>query len=615
MKLKIKFYLLVVAVSAITLSLVLFLLSSFSKIIEVMEYQKDLLENQSYFQDLISYTDEVQLRGVEVQNLSKDWEAKIGLIESSIEDIKVNPVRKMLEPEVNELIEQALNSWGVLEPHLQNLTDSYAEIVDLKYSAQLLTRILQSGFIGAVNSIGDNEDTAYLQFKLSVASNVTGVIQMVYNIFEKRYSEVTQNLSLYVDSIVRQFTLIAIISSIIALIAVFFAVMILSKRLVRRVIVTQKMASSMSDKNLIHRLNVEGHDEIAALMENLNITVDIFNSFFTSVKESSDVAKSKGQLISSAAAETASATHEINSNVESLKKQFDVLDTAVNHSIKSLTDMSQAAKTLVENNHAQAALIKDSNTAIGKIAETVEVISAQAEEKTRSAKEIQFLVADGDEKMAAANTLLDDTAAQLDEISEVVTIINGIAEQTNILSMNAAIESAHAGESGKGFAVVAEEIRTLAESTTENSKRISTAIMAIIKNVKDAGVTSKEAAKAFLRVSEQAKDMMVSLQDITSGVQNVDTQTKHITNMTNQISVLTEKITAFSAQLTRSQSLTSDQVHTMGDIFAEALTGIQEIKAGTDDIVSRMSEVNSLSSESYEKMTELGASLSQFVTK
>lgn len=615
MKLKIKFYLLVVAVSAITLSLVLFLLTSFSRIIEIMEFQKDLLENQSYFQDLISYTDEVQLRGVEVQNLSKDWEAKIGLIESSIEDIKVNPVRKMLEPEVNELIEQALNSWGVLEPHLQNLTDSYAEIVELKYSAQLLNRILQSGFIGAVNSIGDNEDTAYLQFKLSVAANITGVIQMVYNIFEKRYSEVTQNLSLYVDSIVRQFTLIAIISSIIALIAVFFAVMILSKRLVRRVIVTQKMASSMSDKNLTHRLKVEGHDEIAAFMENLNITVDIFNSFFTSVKESSDVAKSKGQLISSAAAETASATHEINANVESLKKQFDVLDTAVNHSIKSLTDMSQAAKTLVENNHAQAALIKDSNTAIGKIAETVEVISAQAEEKTRSAKEIQFLVADGDEKMAAANTLLDDTAAQLDEISEVVTIINGIAEQTNILSMNAAIESAHAGESGKGFAVVAEEIRTLAESTTENSKRISTAIMAIIKNVKDAGVTSKEAAKAFLRVSEQAKDMMVSLQDITSGVQNVDTQTKHITNMTNQISVLTEKITAFSAQLTRSQSLTSDQVHTMGDIFAEALTGIQEIKAGTDDIVSRMSEVNSLSSESYEKMTELGASLSQFVTK
>lgn len=615
MKLKVKFYLLVLSVSVITLSLVTFLLVNFSGIITIMEYQKDLLENQGYFQDLISYTDDVQLRGVEVQKISKDWEEKVELIESSIHDIKINPVRKKLKPEVNELIEQALNSWGVLEPHLQNLTDSYAEIVELEYSSQLLTRILQSGFIGAINSIGDMEDTTYLKYKLSVAANVTGIIQMVYEIFEKRYAEVTESLSVYVDSMIAGFTLISILSSLIALVAVFFAVMILSRRLVRRVIVTQKMASMMSDKDLTSRLKEEGHDEIADLMGNLNITVDIFNRFFKSVKESSDVAKNKGQSISSAAAETASATHEINSNVESLRKQFDILDTAVKQSVQSLNDMSKAAKTLIENNQAQANLINESNTAMGQIAQTVEVISLQAEEKSRSAKEIQYLVADGDEKMSAANTLLDETTEQLDEISEVISIINGIAEQTNILSMNAAIESAHAGESGKGFAVVAEEIRTLAESTTENSKRISTAIMAIIKNVKEAGMSSKEAAKAFLRVSGQAKDMMTSLQDITAGIQNVDTQTKHITSMTNQIAQLTDKITQFSGQLTSSQSLTSEQVHTMGDIFAEALTGIQEIKAGTDDIVARMTEVNSLSSDSYDKMTELGASLAQFVTK
>jgi len=614
-KLKVKFYLLVLSVSVITLSLVTFLLVNFSGIITIMEYQKDLLENQGYFQDLISYTDDVQLRGVEVQNLSKDWKQRIVVIEESIQHIENNPVRKKLTPQANELIDQALNSWGVLAPHLDSLSNSYEEIVELVYSTQLISRIQQTGFISAIASIGEMEDTTYLKYKLSVAANVTGIIQMVYEIFEKRYAEVTESLSVYVDSMIAGFTLISILSSLIALVAVFFAVMILSRRLVRRVIVTQKMASMMSDKDLTSRLKEEGHDEIADLMGNLNITVDIFNRFFKSVKESSDVAKNKGQSISSAAAETASATHEINSNVESLRKQFDILDTAVKQSVQSLNDMSKAAKTLIENNQAQANLINESNTAMGQIAQTVEVISLQAEEKSRSAKEIQYLVADGDEKMSAANTLLDETTEQLDEISEVISIINGIAEQTNILSMNAAIESAHAGESGKGFAVVAEEIRTLAESTTENSKRISTAIMAIIKNVKEAGMSSKEAAKAFLRVSGQAKDMMTSLQDITAGIQNVDTQTKHITSMTNQIAQLTDKITQFSGQLTSSQSLTSEQVHTMGDIFAEALTGIQEIKAGTDDIVARMTEVNSLSSDSYDKMTELGASLAQFVTK
>ena len=105
MKLKVKFYLLVVSVSVITLSLVAFLLVNFSGIITIMEYQKDLLENQSYFQDLISYTDDVQLRGVEVQNLSKEWEQRIVVIEESIKNIQDNPVRKKLTPEANELIE------------------------------------------------------------------------------------------------------------------------------------------------------------------------------------------------------------------------------------------------------------------------------------------------------------------------------------------------------------------------------------------------------------------------------------------------------------------------------------------------------------------------------
>ena len=145
MKLKVKFYLLVVSVSVITLSLVAFLLVNFSGIITIMEYQKDLLENQSYFQDLISYTDDVQLRGVEVQNLSKEWEQRIVVIEESIKNIQDNPVRKKLTPEANELIEQALNSWGVLAPHLDSLSRSYEEIAALEYSSQLISRIHQIG--------------------------------------------------------------------------------------------------------------------------------------------------------------------------------------------------------------------------------------------------------------------------------------------------------------------------------------------------------------------------------------------------------------------------------------------------------------------------------------
>lgn len=614
MKLKAKFYLLVVCVSLITILLAVFLLVNFSNITSMMKYEKSLLQNQGYFKDLISYTDAVRLRGLEIKELKPGWDEKLEIIRKSINDIQNNTVRTLLSDDENELIDQALKSWEVLEPHLESLTEAYQELSEFEYSSELLDRIRNNGFISAVESTDDDDLSPYFLYTLASAGKVTKVITTVYDIFEKRYREVTNRLSSYVALIIAQFTIISIIVSILAAIAVFISVMFLSRQLISRVTKTQNMASRLAEKDLTRKMKEEGHDEITDLMKNLNHTVDILNNFFKAVKETSEVAQSKGRLISSAASDTASATHEINSNVESLRKQFGTLDYAVKHSISSLQEMSNAAQVLISNNNEQSSLIKDSTHGIAQIAQNVEVISNQAEEKTKSAQEIQFLVADGDEKMNAANSLLSETTSQLDEISEVVELINGIAEQTNILSMNAAIESAHAGESGKGFAVVAEEIRTLAESTTENAKRISSAIFAIIKNVKDASLTSKDASKAFSRVSEQAKDMMISLQDITNGVQNVDIQTKNVTSVTKKIAELSEKINEFSEQLSESRNVTFEQIQIMSDVFSEALTGIEEIQVGTGDIVERMTDVNSLSSESYDKIAELGSSLKEFVT-
>ena len=156
--------------------------------------------------------------------------------------------------------------------------------------------------------------------------------------------------------------------------------------------------------------------------------------------------------------------------------------------------------------------------------------------------EMHAYVADGDEKISATNEILGKIAQQLDEVYEVVTIINNVAEQTNLLSMNAAIESAHAGEAGKGFGVVAEEIRSLAEETSENADKISKVVNAIVVAVENANESSQAAFDAFEKVSNHADQIIGALQEISGGIGKIDNQMQQIKDRSDETSTAADEM-------------------------------------------------------------------------
>ena len=246
-------------------------------------------------------------------------------------------------------------------------------------------------------------------------------------------------------------------------------------------------------------------------MTNLNEMISQINDFFVIVKTTASKAISSGYQINDSANSTAAATSQIDERLDSINKEFESISNVVTQAMEAISQMNNHISILVDNSKTQNIALTESNEAVNEVVGTLENINDMSKKRTQSALEMKNYVQDGDEKISATKKLLNDINNKLDEVKNVVTIINSVANKTNLLAMNAAIESAHAGEAGKGFGVVAAEIRSLAEATQTNSVRISEVVQNIVNAVSLANDSSKEASVAFSKVSAQSEVIVSSL--------------------------------------------------------------------------------------------------------
>jgi methyl-accepting chemotaxis protein len=617
MKLNTKFSLLVIWIGVQTVALSLLLIFIYNHELALKNYQLELSRAQYAYERLSGFTDNVNARGIDMDTMAADWKIRFDDADNRIEYIVKSPVRKNMDKNMIDTINTMSTFWSVLRSQLNDLSDIYNQLAVLPVSQDFKKSVKQSGFRTAISLFRTKEKVTDVEFLINSTQLHITMIYSAQSNFSSIVSDLSKKMSEMVDRECRTTNLIMIVLMILSSLIMALIVRHNMHSVTKRIKEIIKTAGRLADKDftVFDSISINQKDEVGELQRNLSNTVENLNNFLTGVKKSAVNAEKSSQSINGSAEETAAATHQINANIESMTQQFDTLRRAVDLSMKSISEMNQVSTVLVQDNTVQSRSIAESNSAVNEMAKTLNDVNEMAVAKAKSASEMQDFIADGDNKISATNTLLEEINGQLDEVSEVVTIINAIAEQTNLLSMNAAIESAHAGDAGKGFGVVAEEIRTLAESTGENAKRITDSIYAIIDKVKQANETAGNASEAFTKVSESANDMISSLSDISSGIASVDETARKISERTNGIADSSDKIKGYCTKLTGQQDVVSKQMASMNQIFSEALAGISEIRTGTEDIVQRMLSVSGMSSDSCVQMNKLGLILSEFKTK
>ncbi|MDR3247547.1 MAG: methyl-accepting chemotaxis protein, partial [Treponema sp.] len=294
----------------------------------------------------------------------------------------------------------------------------------------------------------------------------------------------------------------------------------------------------------------------------------------------------KGQAINQSAGitETGGAIERIMLNVNALNGRIAVQADSVSQS-------SSAIEEMLANIHAVVETLVKNTASINTLAESSEISRSDLQKVSADIQEI--------EKESAG-------------LLEINAVMKNIASQTNLLSMNAAIEAAHAGEAGKGFAVVADEIRKLAESSSEQSKTIG-GILKIIKTSIDT-ITQSTAVvlERFETIEEEVKTVSNQENSIRSAMEEQEQGSQHILEAVTQLREITGEVQRESTAMTEESNMVIRQSKDLEKTAFEVANGMDEMATGAEQINTAVIRVNEISEENRGDIDVLAEELARF---
>jgi methyl-accepting chemotaxis protein len=289
---------------------------------------------------------------------------------------------------------------------------------------------------------------------------------------------------------------------------------VITRSVVLPLMKTNTTLSQIAEGDLTQRIAITSTDEVGQMASNFNAFADKLQSMITKISESTS------ELIM-AAEGMATVTNQTSSGVQNQKIATEQVATAINEmsaTVQEVATNAAYASTSASDANDES---KEGNRVVN---ETIKAIENLANEVNVSAEVI--------------SKLKDDSV----NIGAVLGVIKSIADQTNLLALNAAIEAARAGEQGRGFAVVADEVRTLAQRTQESTSEIESLIMLLQTGTEESvNVMGKSRNNAYETV-EQAKAAGKSLASITNAVENILQVNINIATATEEQSAVAEEI-------------------------------------------------------------------------
>jgi methyl-accepting chemotaxis protein len=363
------------------------------------------------------------------------------------------------------------------------------------------------------------------------------------------------------------------------------------------------------------RLRVGGNDEFGNISEQLNDMVGNFSEVIAQIKDTARGANRMKAEVENASLESAAGATEMAGNIGSIVHQIEDVTSNLTRSAQATGEISSSIQRLTEDISRQTSSVDQTSVASEEMSASITRVSEISGKREQAALLLKEMTEREVSRFESLTSLIADNIRDIEQINEIIGIIDGIAGQTNLLAMNAAIEAAHAGKAGKGFAVVSDEIRKLAESTNENSKMIKETVRTVSSRIYQIGGDSEESKKAFETIRKEAEVSSQTMAEVSRAMSELALTSSEMSRTMIEMAQTSTAIQTESKEISKNTEQVNEAITKIERLGSELRNGILEIELESEHLSGNVTKIRDLNMQNSISIEELNSKIEVFKTE
>lgn len=375
------------------------------------------------------------------------------------------------------------------------------------------------------------------------------------------------------------------ISAIVVLIAIIIS-FIKGRRLMRPLVKVSTIIEDVANGNIDADFSVvkESNDEIGLIIEKMKELTQSLGSIVGKIRNSSDTMSSNSYELNDTSSQTLAANNEISKAVEDVAEGSTGMAASISKINENLLEMSNETK--------------DINASVDEIKNQTVAVQDSSKIMNDKIKSMQDSSHKMDEGISAISKRIETVNTTVDKVSNIVSVIEEISSETNLLSLNASIEAARAGDAGKGFAVVAQEIRVLSDNTNTELENIKQIISSLVEECRYCVQASGTIVEDNAKQKEEIKAVLDEFGSLDEQIQKTAEKADEIEELVTAMIELNDDITKSSNSLT--------------DVSAANAAATEEMNANIEELNAMMHGVSEMAGHMNDESDGLKEALSFF---